>query len=434
MINIGKNTDLFTKLDYLLDDRVGIVGQIKAVPIDSGAPQFFHYAAQPCNTEAFLGQRNFIEAGGASSRRDAAIAKAVGESIERYCAAIYAKDEFVLATYDSAPFRCVAPEEFALYSSVQHRQGNLPYVPFKRNTLTRWTKTIDVSTGDEWHVPVSMVYAPYFYDVAVGEYPISQPISTGLACHCSYNEAAISALCEVIERDAFTITWQAMLPSPPISLDSLSEENRDLIGRFEYAGSSVRILNITVDHGIPSIMSILMHESDELPAFVFSAASHLSPEIAVRKSLEELAHTRRLAAYLQHQRGSPKRKQDIHVKTYTRPTSRCDVNFLFCSDAWIDFKDLPDLLSEKEDDNLQTLCARIQSVGAKALIRDITSPDVRELGLAVVRAVIPSFHPLFMGHDLRALGGWRLWNVPQKLGYQGIQEETGDNPALHPFP
>ena len=65
---------------------------------------------------------------------------------------------------------------------------------------------------------------------------------------------------------------------------------------------------------------------------------------------------------------------------------------------------------------------------------DLTTPDVEELGLKVLRCVIPGFHPLFMGHNLRALGGSRLWEVPQKLGYRGINREFRDNPAPHPYP
>jgi ribosomal protein S12 methylthiotransferase accessory factor len=52
----------------------------------------------------------------------------------------------------------------------------------------------------------------------------------------------------------------------------------------------------------------------------------------------------------------------------------------------------------------------------------------------VVRALIPGFNPLFMGHHIRALGGERLWSVPQKLGYSGVNRATGDNPYPHPYP
>jgi len=64
----------------------------------------------------------------------------------------------------------------------------------------------------------------------------------------------------------------------------------------------------------------------------------------------------------------------------------------------------------------------------------MTTLDVEDLGLKVVRAIIPGFHPLFMGHALRALGGTRLWEVPQKMGWGGISRETGDNPLAHPYP
>jgi ribosomal protein S12 methylthiotransferase accessory factor len=52
----------------------------------------------------------------------------------------------------------------------------------------------------------------------------------------------------------------------------------------------------------------------------------------------------------------------------------------------------------------------------------------------VIRAVIPGFHPLCIGHTFRALGGSRLWEVPPKLGYAGLSRDTGDNPVPHPIP
>jgi len=72
--------------------------------------------------------------------------------------------------------------------------------------------------------------------------------------------------------------------------------------------------------------------------------------------------------------------------------------------------------------------------GERVLTCDLTSPEIAELGITVVRAIIPGFHPLVFGHALRARGGSRLWRVPQALGYPGITPATGDNPVPHPFP
>ena len=425
---------LFHVIDSLVDERVGILRYVKEARSQAGAPDFFHFYSRACNTRAFSLQQNFAETGGASAQRQVAMAKAIGEAVERYCGAIYTKEEFPLETFESAPFRCISPEEFALYSLKQYEQQDFPYVPLSKTTQIRWIQAVDAQSGEVWHVPASMAYVPYFYDIDGGEPPIAQPISTGLACHSSQSEAAISALCEVVERDSFTITWQAMVPAPPIRHESLSEQNRDLVRRFEYTGSIVRILNMTLDHGIPTILSILMHPLDEVPAFVFAASAHPSPEIAVRKSLEELAHTRRLAVQLKQETLPLPRKQDVHVKLYTDHTSRSAVDFLMTSNHWMEFQELPDLSSSNPTQDLYTVAQRIANVGCKPLLADLTTPDVRELGLSVVRAVIPGFHPLCMGHHIRALGGWRLWSVPQKLGYRGITKEAGDNPAPHPFP
>jgi ribosomal protein S12 methylthiotransferase accessory factor len=106
--------------DYLVDEHVGIVRYVQEVPIEVGSPDFFHFAAQACNTQAFSRQDNFGATGGASSDRDYAIAKAIGEAVERYCAALYELEELPLSTSQSAPFVNVLPDQIALYSREQY--------------------------------------------------------------------------------------------------------------------------------------------------------------------------------------------------------------------------------------------------------------------------------------------------------------------------
>jgi ribosomal protein S12 methylthiotransferase accessory factor len=108
---------LFDALEYILDERVGIVQFVLETSRQPGSPDFFHFFAQACNTRSFTEQTNFGKTGGASAERGAAMAKAIGEAIERYCGAIYDVTELPLYSYAGAPFRCVHPSEFALMSS-----------------------------------------------------------------------------------------------------------------------------------------------------------------------------------------------------------------------------------------------------------------------------------------------------------------------------
>src|SRR5262249_18492802 len=95
--------------DRLIDPRVGIIQSVEELPVQAGAPNFFHFYAQACNTEAFCGQKNFAYTGGASVDRETGLAKAIGEGVERYCAALYEVEELPLFAARQAPFRCVAP-------------------------------------------------------------------------------------------------------------------------------------------------------------------------------------------------------------------------------------------------------------------------------------------------------------------------------------
>ncbi len=434
--------DLPDIAEFLIDDRVGIIHHLKELPKEAGAPDFFHFYAQACNTSAFSGQKNSADAGGASAKRETAVAKAIGEAVERYSSAIFEAQDLPLTSWNSAPFPCIHPEQFALYSPGQYQRTNFPFVPFDQSSTVRWTPAVDPLSGEQWFVPAAMVYMPYFFDRAHGESPIVQPVSTGLACHCSKEGAANSAICEVIERDAFTITWQASLGMPKVKIGSLSQSNQDLVKRFRRTGDVITILNITLDVEVPTILSVLQNSSPDAPALVFATASHLDPEQAVRKSLEELAHTRRLAQLLKSNLPCPSSSDDYdtivtqndHVGLYCFHENAQLANFIFLSKIEMSFLDIPNDSTGNLTQDFQTVLKKIKAVNHTALLVDLTSSDIQGLGLSVFRAIIPGFQPLFFGHSIRSLGGRRLWDIPQCLGYTSVLRGSGDNPAPHPFP
>src|SRR5947209_3240559 len=106
---------LYDVIDYLVDERVGVIRYVLEMNKQAGAPDLFCYYAKACNTKAFSSQENFADAGGASTDRGLAMAKSVGEAVERYCAALYDPDEFPFCSYDAAPFACISPDQFVLY-------------------------------------------------------------------------------------------------------------------------------------------------------------------------------------------------------------------------------------------------------------------------------------------------------------------------------
>jgi ribosomal protein S12 methylthiotransferase accessory factor len=428
-------------LPQLLDDQVGVVQSLRDLPIDAGEPSFFRFVAKACNTLGFVNQENFGSTGGASLDRDVAMAKAVGEAVERYCAAIYDMEELPLFSYATAPVPCVAPGEFALYAPEQYGSADFMFAPFEAGTQIRWTPARKLPTGDVCHVPAAMVYVPYTYYTATNDGPIIQPISTGLASHMSRDAATVSAICEVIERDAFTIVWQARMGPPQIRRDSLSDEPRAALEAMESIARSVTLFDITLDIQVPTVLAVQRSRDRACPAIAVAASTGLDPQEAALKALEELAHTYFYAAELLRmipEEKWPRRPEDIvvqdhHLLYWADHRHADDIEFLFRSTASVAI-DRDRAIPSDSGGQLAELVQRVGAAGYAVLTTEVTSADVAELGFSVVRAIIPGLHPLQIGHRYRALGGRRLWEVPQRLGYQGIQRETGDNPAPHPYP
>jgi ribosomal protein S12 methylthiotransferase accessory factor len=374
--------------------------------------------------------------------RALALAKAVGEGVERYCGGLVDPRRLRRSTFREAPFPCVPPSRFALYSADQHDRPGFPFAAFGQDTLVRWIEATDLAERAIIHVPAAKVFVPYPHDEAAGERPIAQSITTGLAAHSTFEEACIGAICEVVERDAFTIMWQARLTMPGIRVESLSEPNRDLAVRLTPPGARLRLLNLTMDHGIPTVLCVLRCASPGMPALAFAAAADLDPEVAVGKSLEEMELMRSFAMWIRTTKRSLSEDasydavttREDHVSFHANHRNVGLSDFVVASTESHDIRELPNLATGEPRRDLEILTERIAAVGESALIVDLTSDDVGALGIKVVRAIVPGFHPLVFGHGLRALGGTRLWTVPQNLGYAGITKPGGDNPAPHPFP
>ncbi|MGA2761272.1 MAG: YcaO-like family protein, partial [Candidatus Cybelea sp.] len=400
-----------------MNPRFGVITLLAERPYEPGAPQFFHYYAKATNTAELGAEANFRYGGGTSSERDRAMGKAIGEAIERYCSAFYFKESLPFVSAKDASFPCVAPADFALYREDQYAAWNGGnFVPFTNEVPVRWTRLRDVETSQAVYVPAAMVYMPYTYDLDVEPW-IVQPISTGLACNEGPENALVSAACEAIERDAFTIFWQARLGPPRVPRASLDETNRDLLDRFARARYDVTIFNITTDIGVPSAMAVACHDEPREPALCIAAASHPLANVAVRKCLEELEHTRKWCRRLKATTPpiDPQKTDDIlqqehHLRFWCEQSNRPFANWLFNSTLEAE---LPNMGFANENDpaeHLESVRESLKMARLQFLYADLTTPEIRELGLRVVKAVIPGLHPLFIGHERRALGGRRLYD------------------------
>ena len=429
--------DIFTQL---CDPEQGILDVVGIWPKEKGTPDFHYYQAAVKMPGFDKNQNNIVLTAGASTDQDRALNKAIGEAIERYSGVQSEKDQTLLACYNALSQTAVHPKQFALYSPQQYRQPTFPFKNFEADTITSWSKAQDAKTRQDTWVPSCMVYVPYTFLISKGEVPIMQPISTGMAAHRSFEQAALNGILEVIERDAVSITWQARMSRPRLDLRSIGQELSQLIKNFERVGYHVQILEARNDLPVAVFIGVMRSSHPGMVPLTLSAACHLDKEVALTKCLEELALMERaLKASLHSNDPGPwpdfdqLRNFQDHIDLWVRPEFAHHADFLVENHQEIAFDQIDSWTWKDPKQDLELLVDMVDRIGYRVLLKNLTPANMARLGYQTVKAVIPGFHPIASGHLLRATGGDRLWSLPQKLGYRGIRKSEGDNPIPCPF-
>jgi ribosomal protein S12 methylthiotransferase accessory factor len=405
-----------------VDPHVGIVHGVQAIEPRPGAPGFFHYSAQLCNLSAcgWEGNLTVLEAGAATP--EAAHASVVLEALGCYAAAFYAPHELELYPHGRAPQGSVAPHRFALFSDEQYADEAFPYERFTDATPIRWVPATSLESGGRSHVPAAAALLPYRVNGGAGEASIQPSSPIGLASACSTDEAIRSAICDVIKHDALALCWNGRLAPPHVRVETLSDENYALVERFEAVGR-VTAFNISVDTGVPTFLLCLDCPADEAPAMVFGSGCDPDPERAFRLALEDLALVLGMCQNVSPgrddrpvaERGLADQRLD-RLAFWCTHAHRSHAAFLFASSERVEFDEIcaPEAVSVRRDP--RGLSAALAAAGYEVFIVDLTTSDVRELGVCVVRAVIPGLQPLFGARTEQALGGRRLSELPSRLG------------------
>jgi ribosomal protein S12 methylthiotransferase accessory factor len=86
----------------------------------------------------------------------------------------------------------------------------------------------------------------------------------------------------------------------------------------------------------------------------------------------------------------------------------------------------------EETQQLDFLVKRLHSLGMDCIALDLTTDELRDVGLWVVRVVTPELVPMSAVYRARFLGYRRIYDYPEKAGF-GKLTEADINPAPQPF-
>jgi ribosomal protein S12 methylthiotransferase accessory factor len=333
---------------------------------------------------------------------------------------------------------CLAPEIFAGFSETQrtlHKSLSLC-----EDSLYEWIRGTSLVSGETVMLPAQVVSGLYGIENqrTRKEPVIIVPITSGLATGPTREFARLNGILEILERDAFMITWMNHLSPRRIAVEDIRKKSKEfdvLCTMCEQYYLTVTIVRLVTDAPTYAIGAIVEDKTGIGPAVTVGLKAHRSLAHAARGAVLEalrMRHTVRWKNTHTPLDGGKKKEELVHIERaqYWADESRKDkISFLIEGEQEI-AGDAPwehDSLSEHLC-RLQTWCAdndySCVSVDMGVSKRN-TSPWFVEM------VVMPQMQPIHQTEHLAYLGGIRLQEVPAKLGFTVRDTPYMEEP--HPF-
>jgi len=433
--------DSLARLNKLVSPYAGVVRQLlETLPAVDDA-RAFYFSAVATASDDLLGAPCNKNNGGGHYHREVAIAAAIGETVERYSCSYIPKQRLILNTAKDVGCLALCPEAFSLFADWQYAQEKFPFKQFTLDTKVHWVDGFSLPDGEVVFLPAEMVYLGY--DARKEGASIGYSTSSGLACGPTVEEAILSALLEAIERDAFMLTWLNRLSLPAVDLTTDSMVANEIAQQLTPAGLQHSVIDMSIFCGVPTALGIVRNVNSELGVFTVGAASATNLSSATRKALLEAYQTRTWArsTQLEQPRRSFQpdfgdiRTFDDHILFYAHAKNARHVAFLDATESQVSLKSTRPIEGDNAFDRIVAIAHRLKTKGLTAYAVDVTSPDIRQAGLYVVKVIIPEFCQLSAGHFWRFLGGKRLYHAAYELGLRASPLTKDElNPYPHPFP
>lgn len=337
---------------------------------------------------ARLASQNSSFAGGVGLTSSEAALKAIGEGFERHASGLLRIDKSCPAEELNSAW--IDPNIAAPFAQIGGFNVDLQTFDPKKNW--DWVSGTRGDTNENIFVPIDLVFYP-LSEKKLGRKPCAFASSSGAAAHTSKSEAKVSALLELIERDALMATWYSRKKVTAVPLEFIDPVVRTRIKKIEQQGFSVRILDFSMDSCPVAVTVIWSRKS--YPHFVAGASAALHWGRAINKGFTEAEDL--WFSFITSKRRRSMNKEDVrspedHGRLYAASDHLDQVAWLIRA-------------REKAPSVLHCSAADLFSRFEPAFV-DLSSQE--DSSLHVVRAVSEKLLPINFGYGTEHVGHSRI--------------------------
>ncbi|QNT78809.1 YcaO-like family protein [Entomobacter blattae] len=381
----------------------------------------------------FVDNNSELSGTGVSKDPKKALLKACMEGLERYSSTVLDPKDIIFSSgknlnnhmsMDNIPL--FSQNELTNYSNITGQ--------YQENEEIRWVLGYSCRSKKRVFLPLVMAY---FLQNRFENEKFCLPISTGVAAHFSRDEAIQRAILEIIERDVISTVWLANIALPKLELSS--DLSRDVIEIIENSYQIGRPITVFVNLGefsIPTFYAVKRNPDHFQLGTIVGCSTNSDINQGILKAISEVFCVEIALENMITQ-------NDIVAKTpydcikihdgalYTgQSIYNFAFDFLLNSNDKITYSDI-----NKHRIKFQTtkeLIDHLISKGLDIYLRDLTTDDIRDFGVYVIRAIIPELMPFSSVMKARYLGSQRLYNVANSYHKSSFCEEDV-NPFPQPF-
>ncbi len=402
-------------LSKIFNDKFGIVNALLERNELKKYNLYMYQCLSANTTELFLSDREVSSGGlGISEKKEQAITSCLAESLERYCMSFIPKKEIIKSYKDDLDKKHIFSN---FYTYTEEQYNKYPFLNPNKE-MVDWTKIKSYTNKSKYkYWPASLIYLPYPKNNIVAE-----TTSTGMAAGIKLSDCVLSGLLENIERDALMINFMKRLNPPLIDLNSIKGKNRSFIDKIakEY---KIAVYKLYSDIKIPIYLSIIYKKTFKGIHYGIGACASLDSDYAINKALKECLFTYFYSKNIL----DVKQNDENKIKTLYE-------HFLYYQGnnfGKLLFKDSKTIKYKKEKYSFKELLNMIKANNLEVYYKELTTSDIKETGIKVVKVIVPGLIDLNKSHIYPRLGATRFEEVPKKLGIIADENLTK---LPHPFP
>ncbi len=319
------------------------------------------------------------------------------------------------------------PRELGLHLDSSYDKHDFLYSRYTEDMPIDWTWGKCLHTNKKVAVPSCFAY--YGGNQYVPKVRLVNETSNGCAIGTTVAEASLHAIIELVERDAFLMTWYKQRSLDDITHLLLEDEVfRWSLRKIEMVTNmKIRVLDSTQAHGIPTV--ICLATGDSLPSQVFGAGSGLDFVSAAVNALAELCgHCLFLKqrftvpettnkAYDMLENSNLVISMEDHGYVMALPESREYTSFInHNAEKKPKRQSLDSILSESKsvEQSLAIILERLSASGLNVFTVEQNVPEMAETGLFCVKAICPGLLPMTFGHQNRRVNFPRIGDLSKQ--------------------